>query len=178
MVLALADTWDFTLHAERRNSALWELVCGGEPCLTYRDQWWTTPNDPQRWGTDKRETLLAHQEHRRALLSGMVSDGYVELAEVQTHAQVPRHDYTVGARMFPGTVLTVDRLYVRKGAADFSSVSFLAKRGLSEEPPTVQGAAAQDFFSTGKAERCAKWNKGGTVRFWCKLHDAEALSFR
>jgi len=66
------------------------------------------------------------------------------------------------ATLPPGTILIVDRIYIRQGAKGFDSVSFRCER-----IPDIAG--------------CAEWGKPGlrkrTVgRFWAKLEDVNRIA--
>ena len=50
-----------------------------------------------------------------------------------------------------GTVLTVDRIYIKKGRADYNSITFMVKK--------------TPFYKKGK------------LRFWVKLKDANEIEF-
>ena len=64
---------------------------------------------------------------------------------------------------FPaGTVLAVDRIYIRKGSSDYSSIAFYAK-GLGESEVTNR-----------RSGRTTKWK---AQRFWAKLQDCNQIEF-
>jgi len=64
---------------------------------------------------------------------------------------------------FPtGTVLAVDRIYIRKGSSDYSSITFYAK-GLGE--------------SIHKNRWSGKTTKWKAQRFWAKLQDCNNIEF-
>lgn len=61
------------------------------------------------------------------------------------------------------TILTIDRIYIRKGAADFSSVSFfLDKKSLDK-------TFSKNIESLSNAK--------GPIRFWAKLEDVNKIEF-
>lgn len=64
-----------------------------------------------------------------------------------------------------GTLLKVDRIYVRKGSSDFSSITFYAK-GLGEI-----------MVYTGWAWHNQKLKKKKSLRFWAKLVDCNTIEF-
>lgn len=72
-------------------------------------------------------------------------------------------DYNYSQSLFltfiEGTVLSVDRIYIRKGASDFSSISFYI-----EDSP-------EEKFKPGKK----KGFKKGKLRFWAKLCDVNNM---
>lgn len=60
-----------------------------------------------------------------------------------------------------GTILKVDRIYIRKGLKEFSSITFLA--------PTL-----------GSVQTTNRWSKTSVkrgIRFWVKLSDANNIEF-
>jgi hypothetical protein len=64
---------------------------------------------------------------------------------------------------FPvGTVLAVDRIYIRKGSSDYSSITFYAK-GLGESE-----------LKNRWSGRTTKWK---AQRFWAKLQDCNNIEF-
>lgn len=64
-----------------------------------------------------------------------------------------------------GTVLAVDRIYIRKGSSDYSSITFFAK-GLGE---TIVKSAYP--YSSRKS------TKKKALRFWAKLDDCNRIQF-
>jgi hypothetical protein len=64
-----------------------------------------------------------------------------------------------------GTILAVDRIYIRKGASDFSSITFYAK----ELGEIIRPASR---WSTVKKSKKIK-----ALRFWAKLADCNTIEF-
>ena len=65
-----------------------------------------------------------------------------------------------------GTILAIDRIYIRKGASDFSSVTFYAKDlGMVEIPNSP--------YSRVKSKKIKK----KALRFWVKLSEVNTLEF-
>ena len=122
-LLTLNKEWSFTLYPEYRNQKL------GKVLGVYKEK--QTPNGPSfRWFDGDKE--LAHhnaQEYNR-------DTG--EWEWVVTYPLV----------FVPGTQLRVDRIYIRKGSSEYSSVSFWIKSGPYK----------------GK-------------RFWAKLEDVNTINF-
>ena len=90
--------------------------------------------------------------------------GVLELTEIITRKNQNRLDLYGGERMkhneivFPkGSMLTVDRIYIRKGASDFSSLTFYIAKGSKIQH------AGQEYVSS-KA-----------LRFWAKLRDVNNM---
>jgi len=71
-----------------------------------------------------------------------------------------------------GALLTVDRLYVRKGASDYSSLTFILRP--EGEPVIVSGGKTVDCKGKGGFKR---FGVSGVVRFWAKLEDANGMLF-
>ncbi len=80
------------------------------------------------------------------------------------------------ARLAKGSVLVVDRIFIRKGAEDFDSITFLlegAKTVASTKTRTAVavGAGTRESFEYEQTIPARK------VRFWVKLSDANTLDF-
>lgn len=70
---------------------------------------------------------------------------------------------TIPVELPKGTVLTVDRIYIRKGAKNFSSISFFIK---GMEKVTTK---AKYHFHNPQAR---------PVRFWARLDDCNNINFK
>lgn len=64
-----------------------------------------------------------------------------------------------------GTVLIVDRIYIRKGAEDYSSVTFKYRDKV--EIPTMNWRGSKRVPGTTKRQ----------IRFWAKLNDVNQIEF-
>lgn len=64
-----------------------------------------------------------------------------------------------------GTHLKVDRIYVRKGSSDFSSITFFAKN------------LGEVMVRTGWSWHNKKMKKKKSLRFWAKLVDCNTINF-
>lgn len=69
-----------------------------------------------------------------------------------------------------GSLLTMDRLYVRKGAEKFSSLSFILR---ADGEPTIS-FDGKDFSCKGK-KNFQHFGITGVLRFWAKLADVNTL---
>ena len=69
-----------------------------------------------------------------------------------------------------GALLTVDRLYVRKGASDFSSLTFILRP--EGEPVINHDGKTLDCKGKGGFKR---FGVSGSVRFWAKLEDVNTM---
>ena len=138
--IRLLQDWTFTLHAESRNETLGKAlgIFGPNPDPKNKDHWahelWS--DGVSSHGLEKRYEPDQNSLERRIEFSGRA------LTEVT----------------FPkGTEFTVDRIYIRKGAKEFDSMTlFLGKTPL---------AGTLGF------------KKKGAVRFWVKLTDANKMDF-
>jgi hypothetical protein len=86
-----------------------------------------------------------------------------------------------------GTVLTIDRIYIRKGAADFNSVTFTipkmktkAKKVTRTAVPNGMSRLTQAFAMPDRPVVGEPYNyvvsiPGRTVRFWAKLADVNKM---
>jgi hypothetical protein len=116
------QTWDFKLYQEHRNHSLYEYV--GKPLLP---------------------------EHRRSFYDDYVGgqkawDAY---RGAKTDQPPLKH---IDVSLPGGSVLTIDRIYLRKGAGEFDSITFI-----------LNGAKLE-----------GKKGANARVRFWAKLEDVNA----
>lgn len=136
--IVLDEDWTFPLHKERRNDTVFRLIAAGQ-----------------------QEVALALEAEGRRLISEAVAEtpregenygSYLERRSaniLRANAWV-KLDVTLPA----GTTLTLDRIYVRKGVSDYSSLSF----NLNATPHPAL-------------------NVRGRKRFWAKLEDANRIVF-
>lgn len=158
--LLLTEDWKFSLHAEGRNSDLAEFLghymyrwAGGwidESVLPkmrerdYRDKW----DDACREGEQNCPEFIKWQEDYK-----LWSDNAMSVKKESLAVTIPK-----------GTVLAVDRIYIRKGSSDFSSLTFYAKN-LGEI------TRSQSQWSGGKKV------KKKALRLWAKLEDCNTIQF-
>lgn len=143
-VLILGKDWTFQVTAEYRNSAL----------LKFLEATGVIPKDAPRY-----EPLPPLCEHpvEVTYFSGMARTYPCQglaghLGEHTPHMHYPR-DYVRYACTFPrGTRLRVDRIYIRKGASAYDSLTFWA-------------------VDLGEAAK----GKKKSVRFWAKLADVNQM---
>ncbi len=80
------------------------------------------------------------------------------------------------ARLGKGSVLVVDRIFIRKGAEDFDSITFLL-----EGAKTVASTKTRTAVAVGEGTRESFEYEQNIparkVRFWVKLADANTLDF-
>lgn len=120
--LKLIEPWSFDLYAERRNDTLWEKL--GLP--TNAKNHFLSP-DPITPEEIIRFNLVATQT------------GY-------------RQSYKTRTTLPVNSILTVDRIYIKKGGEEFNSVTFNL-----------------NTLSAGLTK--------GKCRFWAKLHDVNTMEF-
>lgn len=99
-------------------------------------------------------TFTLYNEHRNQTLITALGVAYPEQRDYYK-----RQDQNEQVTLPAGAVLKVDRIFIRKGAATYDSVTFCLKA--SVKSPVV---------AMGKSIR-------GSVRFWVKLADANNLEF-
>lgn len=174
--IRLIKDWSFTLHPENRNVTLAELF--GYREFGYNNAWldqskiedepardyvvnYPSDDDFKRWfGTynyDVRQKAYKKAEEE--------SESYQ--AYQKAYADWRKRAEAIAVKEIPitlpaGTVLAVDRIYIRKGASDYSSITFYAK-GLGESEITNRWSG-----------KTTKWK---AQRFWAKLSDCNQIEF-
>lgn len=140
--LVLTRPWSFSLYKELRNQKVWDMISAARPEETaqketvvqnIRDEM----NDVMR---QNREDTLKYTEYLEKIHG---------LREREANAQ----KFTV---LLPqNTHLTVDRIYIRKGSSDYSSITFYLTK--TDYPALDQR---------------------GRKRFWAKLDEVNNMEFR
>jgi len=140
--LTLEEPWTFTLHKEHRNDTIWEKLRAAYPDAF-------AAIDAEM--TEARELMLEYRS-RPISRDPATDERNMEQFRAQLeHMQgIEKIDVTLPA----GTELTIDRLYIRKGISDYSSVS----------------------FNLNKTDHEAL-NVKGRKRFWAKLEDVNRLEY-
>ncbi len=143
--LLLTRDWQFKLYPERRNKSistelkLTEFKHWEPENRKYFNGWYDDELYPQpiyNW-QDGSE----YQEWAKTVKKVLISDLYIN---------------------FPyGTILKIDRVYIRKGAKDFSSITFHAKN--------IECVDGEFILSKKK--------KPKSYRFWAKLSDCNNIDF-
>lgn len=173
--LRLAEDWEFNLHGEERNQDLGEFF--GYYLKSYNDEWveeailprmrptdyevkYPLENDLRGVSYDRRQALYKEAE---ANCPEYVKywDDYKKWKEEAD--KISKKEIRVS--LPAGTILAVDRIYIRKGISEFSSITFYAK-GLGEV--IRQGS---------RWNRDAKPKKKKSLRFWAKLEDCNRINF-
>jgi hypothetical protein len=142
--LILGADWHFSLIAESRNESL--IKATGVDAQTATDLAYSWAGQIRKAQWDKCASS--------ALSAGWIFD-------MKNHD--PKSNYNYGVASFPftiptGAILSVERIYIRRGQADFDSVSFSLIRD------SVKGTEFGD-----------KLPKKGRVRFWAKLDDVNEI---
>ncbi|CAG9229294.1 hypothetical protein [Burkholderia vietnamiensis] len=137
--LILASDWTFRLFHEHRNSSLQSAIGLADPFSRLEDPWGSTPAE--------RRSALEKSQWREADGSLGSTKGCYFSGDLQ-------HPVTIPA----GALMTIDRIFIRKGAADFDSVTFWLKA--KSKPVTINGRLVKK-----------------SVRFWAKLDDVNAIEF-
>lgn len=92
-------------------------------------------------------------------------DGYVTEYPLEqfgsTVTMIDEHNLVARVNLPPSTVLTVDRIYIRKGASDYSSISFYLNQ--TTHPLFAKTKGKSIFGNKGRA------------RFWAKLDEVNEI---
>lgn len=75
---------------------------------------------------------------------------------------------SVEVELLAGSILKVDRIYIRKGQGEFSSITFMLE-GQKAQVPDRKWDRKTKSYVPGKKDRA--------VRFWVKLEDANNIEF-
>jgi hypothetical protein len=181
--LLLIEDWKFKLHAENRNQDLGEFF--GHYLMGYNAGWIEESKLPRMRNIDYQVKYPSDEELDKQYGGFMKRVTYDQKQKSQKEAEqacpefvqywkdndiwnqkakkiaVKELEVTIPA----GTILAVDRIYIRKGASDYSSITFYAKE-LGEV--MVQG---RRWFGTSKPK------KKKALRFWAKLEDCNKIKF-
>lgn len=155
-ILLTAD-WTFKLYEEYRNMDVWKA--GGEPKDPSDSKIQKELNDIDT----RRDAILAPY---KSLISyrELSDDDRRTIGELNSRASYLRRNlYETKTITLPvGTVLRIDRIYVRKGSSDFSSLSFY-----------IESTTRQDLMPSKQKPGFKK----GRMRFWAKLADVNRIEF-
>ena len=103
-------------------------------------------------------TFMLHAEQRNKSLFDRLGETKINLY---------RNAYRRSVTIPKGSVLKVDRIFIRKNMSDFSSLTFfIVDSPLDELKPTNKSPNPITTFSVGKV-----------VRFWAKLDDCNRIQF-
>jgi len=170
--IVLTEDWNFVLHPEGRNQDLGKF-------FGYSQNWEGWINDevlPPMRNFDYEVNYPKWEEYRG-------NGRYDEFQKLQKEAEencpefvkywadqeawnekakalfIPELKVTLPA----STVLAIDRIYIRKGSSDYSSITFYAKN--------LGTIVRKDRWSSGKEK------KKSALRFWAKLDDCNNIVF-
>ncbi len=137
--LKLKKNWSFTVWSERRNESLGRAL-GLFGVINPDNTSWRVPHWTGQASAPYMKTLPLGQQFLNNYIGGdVIASGECILPK--------------------GTVLTVDRLYIRKGGQDFDSLSFL-----------IHYSHDLKFVKTDRP-----FVKN--IRFWAKLDDCNNIEF-
>lgn len=139
--MRLTAPWSFTLFDEYRNRAVWAAFeCDALPDVIARKGEYDRVS--REWN-DAIETLPRHPFTRRFVNEA----DQVRVNELQDRMRDLRIIPASALVMFPAeTVLKVDRIYIRKGGSDFSSLSFFV---MSAPVETIAPTSPAGGFKRG-----------------------------
>jgi len=181
--LTLTEDWTFNLHAERRNT---DLAAHYGHYIAYYDGWIDESVLPQMRDYDFVIEYPERPQPKRVfeyLFSGPGSSEYDDYNKKCEEIRNNNPEYvkwhldhaiwknecnrikkeSLLVTIPKGSILGVDRIYIRKGAKDFSSITFYAK-GL----PTV---TIKEKWSKNTKQKKA-------LRFWAKLSECNEINFK
>lgn len=144
-ILVLAEDWTFKLYFERRNSTLMKVFVNPDSEAMKTDDRW-------RWGGFAPEDF--NGTNVEVGTDRAMSDEELDRAYSSFKATNSEDAHWIRVALPKDTVLTVDRIYIRRGGEAFDSVSFRIPKN-KKLPPEL--------------------GKFGGVRFWVKLNDANNI---
>jgi hypothetical protein len=174
----LAEDWRFILHAENRNQdlAAWAgyYLIAGSP-TRFVDPRIVPPMRPRDYEVDYSGSQAAYRDgknwnsiealRRQEELACpewvKYWDDYREWQKDTVAKGVTEISVTLPA----GTILKVDRIYIRKGQGDYSSITFFAE-GLGETIVPASGQVSARQYDAKKKK----------LRFWAKLSDVNTMT--
>lgn len=140
----LTTDWTFTLFNEGRNRSLWELYdCENNPDVLMQNAEYSKVNN------ERQQLITKYNNMNIYRLSGW---SQVDLDQYTRFNDITRKLIWCTITLPKNSVLSVDRVYIRKGTSEWSSISFYLKYH-----PSLQ---------------C-----GPRSRFWAKLQDCNNINF-
>lgn len=123
-------------------------------------------------------TFDLHDEGRNESLMVYMKDYRLELAYGDRNRTIPPVPTTIPA----GTVLKIDRIYIRKGSEEFNSVSFFWKGAANLAKVQMKEFRDTEYFGFGKPSiSTSRMRQVRTpkqpIRFWAKLDDVNNIEF-
>lgn len=181
--IILEKDWTFTLHQESRNDTLAAFFgyypvmyrIGGwihnEDLVPMRDPDYVVKYPERQTGRNsifergesyeeyEAKCEKARQENPEYVKWHKDMEEWVEKAEKLAKESI---EVTLPA----GTELSVDRIYIRKGASEYSSITFYAKR-----LPEITYTGKRWHYGSSKPKKIKAF------RFWAKLADCNQIEF-
>ena len=178
--IRLTNDWTFELHAEYRNEQLAAL-------FGYYIQMSLLVNEsivPKIRPVDYKIDYPDLKDPRfRKLFVGIDHEAYDKACDdarnscpeyvkyradsTEWYANIKKYGTpTISVTLPAGTILKIDRIYIRKGSSDFSSITFYAK-GLGEVMVSSNRWTVNSLKTT----------KRKAQRFWAKLADCNQIQF-
>lgn len=171
--IRLVSDWNFQLYNEHRNRKLWDLAKADKnPELAA----WSERCDVMRAELRRLEALqltktVQEKNWRHGRFWNSNEPGFLPVekkywpneADEKAHEETREMLWTesrnphVSFSLPAGSLLSIDRIYIRKGVSDYSSITFYLKE------TTWKPLAAK--------------KKKGATRFWAKLHDVNLIEF-
>lgn len=89
----------------------------------------------------------------------------------------PKNPPPVAVTLPKGTELVIDRIYIRKGAKEYSSVTFLVPRKKTKKKEVTRTATSIGGPQHGQTFNYTAVERGRPVRFWAKLADVNKIVY-
>lgn len=178
--ILLTEDWSFYLHNEYRNLDLGAFFGYHQSNQGWIDNSLVAPlrNPDYNVVYPDRNSFLRRIDPF-SIKYGYDDDAYNKACKEAESAcpEYVKHDFDrkmyieackrVGLETIPvtlpaGTILAIDRIYIRKGSKDFSSITFFAKN--------LGKVVTTNRYSTKAKTKTA-------FRFWSKLHDCNKIMF-
>ena len=144
--ITLEEDWVFKLYSEGRNVALAEY-------FGYYLYWYHTANSNEHWipksYSIEGEPVMQNIEYEDPLYEEIHNNYFKER---ESWFNLSNSTTSITITLKKGTILKIDRIYIRKGCSDFSSVTFYVKN--------------LDVSKKKKA-----------FRFWAKLDECNEIIF-
>jgi hypothetical protein len=181
--LILSEDWTFTLHREHRNMSLGNYL-GYYNCFNYQQNidGWVKESDfenlkpftgiinyPTKEEIDAKckgffgvfDYKLEQKLYNDAKANSVDYNNYLNYLNKWRENVINHVNPNLSVTLNAGVVLKVDRVYIRKGLSDFSSITFYAKN-------LGKVKFASNIFSNSKIK---------SIRFWAKLSDCNTIKF-